>query len=86
MNIRTSLFSFALVAGAVAGSGSLHASRIEGGNKPGAKSAKTLNKKAAPVPMAIKVNIFGLTFLTESQPLWKNGKPPHTITGVASRN
>src|SRR6188768_4024882 len=41
---------------------------------------------AAPVPMAIRVNILGLAFLIEATARTKNGHPPHQTTGVASIN
>ena len=38
------------------------------------------------MPSAISVNMFRLRFTTDAQPLWKNGQPPQSTTGVASPN
>jgi hypothetical protein len=46
--------------------------------------ATKLYRKAAPVPSAISVNMFGLRFPIDCQPRTKNGQPPHTTTGAAS--
>ncbi len=51
---------------------------------PGMKVATTLNTKAVPVPIAIKVNMLRLRAAIEAQPRLKKGSPPQTTTGVAS--
>ena len=48
--------------------------------------ANRLYSQAAPVPMAIRVNMFRLRRKMEFQPRWKNGHPAHSTTGVASSN
>ena len=56
------------------------------GNNPGAIVATTLKTYAAPVPMAISVNMFGERCTIDCQPRSKNGQPHHSTTGVASAN
>ena len=49
-------------------------------------TAKTLKPNAAAVPSAISVNMFRLRLTMDCQPRTKNGQPPHSTTGVASRS
>src|SRR5258708_40081461 len=52
----------------------------------GKNVAATLSRYAAPVPNAMSVNILGLRCMSDAQNLSKNGQPPQSTTGVASKN
>src|ERR1700730_2034451 len=56
------------------------------GKIPGNNVAAPLSRYAAPVPNPISVNMFGLRLTTDAQKRSKNGQPPQSTTGVASRN
>src|SRR6266436_1544137 len=60
--------------------------RKDAGKIFGKKVAATLSRYAAPVPSPISVNILGLRLTSEDQKRSKNGQPPQSTTGVASRN
>jgi len=53
----------------------------ESGNTCGAKVPMRLYINAAPVPIPIKVHIFGLRFKTDCQHLTKNGHPAQKTIG-----
>ena len=50
----------------------------------GNKVATRLYRYATPVPIPIKVNMFGLRFTRDVQNRWKKGQPAHSTAGVAS--
>ncbi len=49
---------------------------------PGVAAAKTLYSHAAPVPIAIRVNMLRCRVRSELQPRTKKGQPPQSTTGV----
>src|SRR3569833_3239807 len=54
------------------------------GNSPGASTATTENKYAAPTPSPISVHMLGERLTREVQKRRKNGHAAHSTTGVAS--
>ena len=58
--------------------------RKPAGNRSGASVATALNPYAAPTPMPMSVNMFGLTLRNDRHIRSKNGQPHQTTTGVAS--
>ena len=60
--------------------------RSDSGNHCGAIVAITLKPYAAPVPMAISVNMFNERWTIDCQPRSKIGQPHSKTTGVASAN
>src|SRR6186997_3165503 len=59
-------------------------SRKDCGKRCGATVATILYSQAAPVPMAIRVNMLRLRDATDCAPRTKNGQPAHSTTGVAN--
>src|SRR5437867_12441490 len=60
--------------------------RNEGGKACGKRVAATLSRYAAPVPIAIRVNMFGLRFTSDCHARTKKGQAPQITAGVARRN
>ena len=58
--------------------------RTDGGNSAGATVAAALYAYAAPTPIPISVNMFGLTATIDRHMRSKNGQPHQNTTGVAS--